>query len=532
MPQNTVGIRNKNYLNVKNNPADPWQGSIGTDPHGHTVFSAPEYGLRAAVMTMRSYWFKYGLNTVAEILSRWAPADDTIGSIPGAPKNSPKEYTGFVCGRIRVGPNEDLALFHPDKRLNNLTNLQGLVEAMAEFENYVGFDVPDTEFEKALFLVEPDHTTSPQGTAVAFSPSAEDVSPGTVRVGAAEDLDEIRAKNLSIPIVDLGLPEHRTLATEIQQRLIVLGFLEPPADGRFGPLSRHALEEFQNCAGQAKHTGLDGLLAQALVVSGEDRFFPVILDSSLASQILKYMRLNDLWYARAPGQVNIVYIEGANEDGTPNEDRPNEFNDRRMVLAIQDQRPKIVGNWEGTTEPGRYWTETPMNPRGAARIAFGQYKAWCVGFHHRDKPKLSHEALVQVGIIKVHRDLNKDYKRVGDFVEEGDSFAVNQHWGYDNPKDNLGQSSAGCLVGRTKDGHREFMALLKADPRYESNHGYRFMTTVIAGDKFAAEVKDFKPPTPMKNVATQELTLGKRMHRRPFTRKKKRTARGAGFAHV
>jgi|SRR5215467_4833978 len=96
MPQNTVGIRNKNYLNVKNNPADPWQGSIGTDPHGHTVFSAPEYGLRAAVMTMRSYWFKYALNTVAEILSRWAPANDTIGSIPGAPKNSPKEYTGFV----------------------------------------------------------------------------------------------------------------------------------------------------------------------------------------------------------------------------------------------------------------------------------------------------------------------------------------------------------------------------------------------------------------------------------------------------
>ena len=39
-----------------------------------------------------------------------------------------------------------------------------------------------------------------------------------------------------------------------------------------------------------------------------------------------------------------------------------------------------------------------------------------------------------MGVIKVHRDLNKDYKRVGDFVEEADSVAVNQHWGMIIPR--------------------------------------------------------------------------------------------------
>ena len=62
-------------------------------------------------------------------------------------------------------------------------------------------------------------------------------------------------------------------------------------------------------------------------------------------------------------------------------------------------------------------------------------------------------------------------------------FGINQHWGYDAPMGDLGTTSAGCLVGRTKNGHRQFMALVKQDPRYKVSTGYRFVTAIMPGDK-------------------------------------------------
>jgi hypothetical protein len=118
-----------------------------------------------------------------------------------------------------------------------------------------------------------------------------------------------------------------------------------------------------------------------------------------------------------------------------------------------------------------------MNPKGAARIAFGQYTAWQTGVH-RSRESGGHEALVQVAPVTVHRDLDKDYRREGDARDTG-LFGINQHWGYDLPRDDLGNSSAGCLVGRTKAGHRAFMALVKTDKRYLADRNHRFTTTVL-----------------------------------------------------
>jgi hypothetical protein len=74
--------------------------------------------------------------------------------------------------------------------------------------------------------------------------------------------------------------------------------------------------------------------------------------------------------------------------------------------------------WDGTTEPGMFWTLNPLNPNGAARIAFGQYKAWIVGTHLAGT-KSAHEALVQVSPVSVHLDLNKDFKRTNDKIDSG-----------------------------------------------------------------------------------------------------------------
>ena len=117
-----------------------------------------------------------------------------------------------------------------------------------------------------------------------------------------------------------------------------------------------------------------------------------------------------------PGEINIVYVEGLNEDGTINDDASDKWNDLRVVIGFEGDKPVILGKWRATTEPGGYYTEHPVNPAGAARIEFGQYQAWRVGMHRGD-----HEALVQRGKVMVCRDLNKDMIRTGDARDSGDN---------------------------------------------------------------------------------------------------------------
>jgi hypothetical protein len=37
----TLGQKHNNYLNLKNNRQNPWQGSTGTDQHGHALTTDP-----------------------------------------------------------------------------------------------------------------------------------------------------------------------------------------------------------------------------------------------------------------------------------------------------------------------------------------------------------------------------------------------------------------------------------------------------------------------------------------------------------
>lgn len=145
------GVKRNNYLNVK---GKGWRGQVGNDSRGHAIFPKPEWGIRAGIVLLRTYWFTHNLRTIAQILSRWAPVTDTIGSLPGAPKNSPREYSEFVSKRMGgISPNEKLKLFHPDRSLCDVRQLKALFEAMAAYEIGGGFDVPDQEFERALYLV-------------------------------------------------------------------------------------------------------------------------------------------------------------------------------------------------------------------------------------------------------------------------------------------------------------------------------------------------------------------------------------------
>lgn len=270
------------------------------------------------------------------------------------------------------------------------------------------------------------------------------------------------------------LSSDNELAKEVQSHLVRMGLLDPPADGKFGKMSRAAIADFQQMH-HLSEQGIGPLTSKMLLGANYLK-----LGGDLASRIVKYMLSKQYYVAVGEKRYNIVYLEGADKNGVPNSDTFNEWNDRRLVIEIVNGVPIIVGNWKATSEPGRKYTQNPMNPGGAFRIAFGQYQAWQVGFH---QGKRDHEALVQRGEIKGHRDKNKDGQRTGDPGVVGSGFGVNQHHGWNLER--IEGASAGCLVGQSKDEHRQFMALIKQDKRYKINPNYLFFTTIIAGDDLA-----------------------------------------------
>lgn len=292
-------------------------------------------------------------------------------------------------------------------------------------------------------------------------------------------LQEIYSKKLVLH--GEALSDNKSLARQVQVILASHKLLDPPVDGRWGTISQRALTIFQREAG----LNPDGLLgprtAEALIETkaGSLSVTPnLILGTDLASRIVKLCEQKK--YRLSTDGINIIYVEGMNPDGTFNDDRPDEFNDTRLLLSFRHGKPEITDRWEGTTEPGTYYTVNPMNPNGAARIAFGQYKAWQVGIHGNSEP---HAALVQVAPVPVHRDRNKDYARAGDQIFTG-LFGINQHHGYDLPRRSIGFASAGCLVGRTRRAHlQEFMDIVCQDKRYLANRNFMFPTTILwSGD--------------------------------------------------
>ena len=294
------------------------------------------------------------------------------------------------------------------------------------------------------------------------------------------------ANGTALPMALALIGADKVLARQVQQRLAHIGLLDPPTDGQFGAVSQWAMQTFLRKIGTPNKAALDLEAGRALLLPSADALFPVKSPSTLAGRVVKAMQARGFWLNRHPDCLNIIYIEGLDLDGQPNVDTPNKFNDLRLLLRVNRAgNPEIVGLWEATTEPGTYYTKIKkLDPRGAARIAFSQCKSWVVGTHNQSKPS-GHEALVQSSDVKVYRDLNEDFERDGDKTFVG-IFGINQHWGFDLPVNAVGNASAGCLVGRTKQGHREFMTMLKQDPRYLASRGYRFMTAVMPAKEVVA----------------------------------------------
>jgi len=410
-----------------------------------TIFEAPEYGVAVWWELLRRY-AKAGATTVGEIINKYGGGQDYSAYLTFVTKK-----TGFKARKVVSLDDDDVLL--------------AFGKAMFHYEAGKASPLKEEQIRYGLQLgrVNGDESLLEQPPALLVT----------------ENRSPLDLPTLAIP------PQFReadkfTLETiegvnAIQGVLINCGYLDAPVDGGYGPVTKWALAAFTKQVG----VKFDGNLTPAVKKSlAQAEPLPLNPGSDLAGKIVRAMLANGYWIARHPDCLNIVYLEGLNPDGSINDNRNNVFNDLRIVFRVKaDGIPEIVGKWEATTEPSRKYTLEPMNPGGAFHIKFGQYKAWIKGWYH------THDALLQVGEIAGYRDPNKTFKRDFNHPVHGSGFAVHHHWGYDLPHDDMGKSSAGCLVGRSTKGHREFMQIVLRDPRYKANPAYRFIAAILpAGD--------------------------------------------------
>ncbi len=111
------GLRNNNPGNIVKSGIQ-WAGQVdGNDPR-FASFATPEAGIAALGKNLLAYQGKYGLNTVQDIIARWAPATE----------NNTSAYVAAVAKEMGVKPDAPL-------NLCDAATLSGLTRAIVRHEN-------------------------------------------------------------------------------------------------------------------------------------------------------------------------------------------------------------------------------------------------------------------------------------------------------------------------------------------------------------------------------------------------------------
>lgn len=93
------GYRNNNPLNIRISNSN-WLGKVSPNTDGSfEQFSAIKYGYRAAIKTLRSYYYIHGLRTIRQMIKRWAPAEDN---------NNPTNYANRVAQSSGIAADHQL----------------------------------------------------------------------------------------------------------------------------------------------------------------------------------------------------------------------------------------------------------------------------------------------------------------------------------------------------------------------------------------------------------------------------------------
>ncbi len=128
---------------------------------------------------------------------------------------------------------------------------------------------------------------------------------------------------------------------------------------------------------------------------------------------------------------------------------------------------------QGTTDPGFYWLEHPMNVNGTAILKEGQYPSmWTIGMHAG-----KYEALVQVNQCTVYRDSDRDdnLDLTSDKTDIG-RFGINFHHAsmVNDTTTNVGQYSAGCQVFASLTDFNKMLKLAHAQVDHKQGKFYTY----------------------------------------------------------
>ena len=151
--------RHLNFWCLKTPRGDVWNGQINKDAKNHAIFDDPRYGARAFFRTMFSYRYRHGLNSANEILGRYAPASDCIGSVDRDPvtgkcpdgENPTWIYAKRVAKSVGVSPDALLNLFINKATLDRKV-ARSLARAIARFELGSQYSVSDALIDEGVRL--------------------------------------------------------------------------------------------------------------------------------------------------------------------------------------------------------------------------------------------------------------------------------------------------------------------------------------------------------------------------------------------
>ena len=124
-------VRNNNPGNIRisNNS---WEGKTGNDGEFET-FDSPEMGARAMARLLLNYQRKYGLNTVNDIINRYAPPSE----------NDTNRYAKTVASKMGIGVNDEIDLLgNPALLRDMMTHMIGVEGGTSSLE-YFTSDVID-----------------------------------------------------------------------------------------------------------------------------------------------------------------------------------------------------------------------------------------------------------------------------------------------------------------------------------------------------------------------------------------------------
>ena len=158
----TRGVRNNNYLNIKENLTleknNPWEGKVGSDGT-YLQFETPAMGLRAADKILQSYK-KKSINTITDIITEWAPPTDD---------NPTEDYIDFIASELAIDENAEIDLSDPEIRASLLASMTAMEsekdissdEVLSLIEQ-ANSEVADREVEDEGLVIETVSKTPPK----------------------------------------------------------------------------------------------------------------------------------------------------------------------------------------------------------------------------------------------------------------------------------------------------------------------------------------------------------------------------------